>query len=68
MFDKLKDSSTPLVNFGIAWTINDVGFGQFWFRYDEELDKVICSNEMMSKETIKKVLCTMVDDCVLEDQ
>lgn len=50
----------------VLWGVPDVGFGTFHF-YNGKDGKVHCGNETMSKEFIKKVLCDMVDDCVLDD-
>jgi hypothetical protein len=49
------------------WSCKGKGFGEFSFRTLED-GKIICSNEMESKEFIKLMLFKMVDDCVLEDK
>ena len=53
----------PLGNNGFNWGAEGIGFGQLYF-YTKD-DVVYCDNELMSKEFIKKVLCNMVDECVL---
>ena len=67
-FEKLEDTCTPLRLVDFEWTAKGVGFGQFWFFYDEKKKIIRCGNEMMSKDFIKQMLCKMVDDCVLEDE
>jgi len=63
----MSDICTELHNgFGISWSDPEKGFGQFAFYFGNGGEKVICSNELMSKEYIKKVLCAMVDNCELE--
>ncbi len=66
MFDNLENFVD--LNQGsitISWTVKGVGFGQFTFSQKD--DKLFCSNEGMSREFIKRVLCDMVDNCELED-
>ena len=49
----------------INWSEKGRGFGEYVFQMmDGEL---VCHNECDSKETIKRVLCTMVDQCILKD-
>lgn len=67
----MSDIHTDLYDgFTIHWEDSDLGFGQFYFyRYENASTgefKIKCSNELMSKEYIKKVLCAMVDNCELE--
>jgi hypothetical protein len=52
-------------HFAVQWEISNFGFGMFYFYVKD--GKVHCDNETMSKDTIKEVLCKMVDDCVLDD-
>ena len=60
------DNSTELHNnFTVTWSVTGCGFGQFHF-YTKD-GKTYCSNENMSKEFVKKVLNTMIDNCELED-
>ena len=49
----------------IAWSVRGRGFGEYSFWQDG--DKIVCDNECDSKESIKKVLCAMVDQAVLTD-
>lgn len=64
-FEKLNDSCEPVTGICFNWTAKGVGFGQLYF-YTKD-DQVYCDNEMMGKEFIKKMLCKMVDDCVLTE-
>ena len=52
-------------NFGfrIEWEAS-LGFGQFDFYY--EGDKLIISNELMSKDFIKAVMNKLIDKAILE--
>lgn len=64
-FDKFEDGADLSNPFTVNWTLKGIGFGQFYFY---EKDGVLyCDNEMMSKESIKRVLCTMVDQCKLTE-
>jgi hypothetical protein len=46
-------------NITFAWGIDNFGFGETVFFYDDGVLK--CDNETMSKESIKKILCEFVD-------
>lgn len=59
-------SLDPEISNMILWSVPTVGFGTFHF-YNGVDDKVHCGNEYMSKEFIKKVLCDMIDNCVLDE-
>jgi len=65
-FNNQTDTVTLHDNFGLNWSSKGIGFGQFYF-YNKD-GKIFCSNEFMSKDFIKKVLCQMIDECELEDQ
>ena len=62
-FDKLDNRCVPLSNNGFNWTAEGIGFGQLYFYTKNGV--VYCDNELMGKEFIKKMLCQMVDECVL---
>ena len=51
------DDCTPT----FQWGIDKVGYGTVSFENGDD-GEVICENEGMSKETIKKLLCHMVDN------
>ena len=55
-------------SFQINWAVNKIGFGEFYFYLDDEDNKIRCSNELMSKEFIKEILCKMVDNCILDNK
>ncbi len=63
MFEKLDDACVPNGGSQFQWTAKGVGFGEFYF-YEED-GKIKCSNELMGKEFIKRMLCKMVDECEL---
>jgi len=56
-----KDIPTILIN----WSEKGRGFGQYAFQIID--DKMICNNEMDSKETVKRMLCVMIDQCEFTD-
>jgi hypothetical protein len=52
--------------FCIQWVATDIGFGEFTFFYRDGI--LMCDNECMSKEFVKKALCAMVDNCTSVDE
>lgn len=52
--------------FQISWSVKNIGWGVFYF-YNKD-GKLHCSNETMSKEFIKEILCKMIDDCELDEK
>jgi hypothetical protein len=66
MFDSLNNGVSLHARVGLDWSMTGFGFGQLYF-YEKD-GKIFCSNENMGKETIKKILNIMVDQCELEDQ
>jgi hypothetical protein len=66
MLDNVQDYCEPAAAFTIAWGKKGRGWGQLYF-YVSADKSVHCSNEMMSKEFIKEILCKMVDDMKLDD-
>ena len=63
-FDSCDTYCVPDGHGGYHWSKKGLGFGQFYF-YKKD-DKLMCSNELMSKEFIKEMLCNMVDACELD--
>ena len=64
LFDSCETYCEPDGAGGYSWSKEGVGFGQFYF-YKKD-GKLMCSNELMSKEFIKEMLCHMVDSCELD--
>jgi hypothetical protein len=64
-FNKLEDGVALHKSFSLDWSLKGIGFGQFYF-YEKD-GKIYCDNERMSKESIKRVMCAMVDQCELTD-
>lgn len=64
-FAQLKDHCHPTHDVHVQWTAKGIGFGEFYF-YEND-GKLYCDNEAMSKDFIKRMLCQMVDDCILSD-
>lgn len=65
IFESLEDSCKPDRTINFNWTASKVGFGSFYFYEKDGI--LMCSNECMGKEFIKKMLCNMVDNCELDD-
>ena len=53
-------------NIMFVWGVNGFGFGTTTFFYRD--GKLMCDNEAMSKESIKKILCAFVDKAEFVDQ
>ena len=49
-----------------SWGINSFGFGTTTFFYED--DKLKCDNETLSKDSIKKILCALVDEAEFIDK
>jgi len=56
-----KDIPTIAIN----WSEKGRGFGDYVFQMID--GKMVCHNECDSKETVKRVLCTMVDQCTFTE-
>jgi len=81
MFDSMEDSCSPmgipkdrndepLGTALLGWSAKGIGFGSFYFYEKKDDDgniKLYCENECMSKEFIKRMLCIMVDDAIMND-
>ena len=52
-------------NIMFAWGIEKFGFGTTTFFYKD--GKLMCDNETLSKESIKKIMCKFVDDAEFVD-
>ena len=50
----------------VNWSVSGVGFGQFRF-YTGDDGKIHIDNETMNKDFIKRVLCMVVDEAILDD-
>lgn len=66
--DKIEDSCEPFRRITFNWTAKGKGFGQLVFYVDETDGKVHCENEMMNRETVRRILCSMADNCILNDE
>jgi hypothetical protein len=49
----------------VGWSEKGRGFGEYTFW--QENGKIHCANECDSRESVKRVLCNMVDQAVFED-
>lgn len=49
----------------INWSVKGVGFGEYAFFQRD--GKIYCDNEGMSRESVKKVLCMMVDQAIFPE-
>lgn len=67
MFNKLENTCEVTDNGALFnWRLKDFGFGQLYFYVGED-GKTHCHNECMSNETVKEILNTLVDTCVMDD-
>ena len=66
LFDSMEDSCAVVDTATFNWSLKGKGFGQLYFYTDED-GKTHCNNECMSNESIKKILNTLVDTCVMHD-
>ena len=64
MFDNCTTFCEPSGSVYFNWSKKGRGFGQLSFYIKD--DKIMCGNELVSKEFIKKMLCLMVDECELD--
>ena len=81
MFNAMEDSCSPmgipenrndepLGTALLGWSAKGIGFGSFYFyekKDDNNNTKLYCENECMSKEFIKRMLCVMVDNAIIND-
>ena len=65
-FDRCETGISPVGDTEFEWSETGTGFGRFRFYVGMD-HKVHCANECMSKEWIKRMLCHMVDECVLDE-
>ena len=62
-FDFEDNWCEPADNVHLRFGVKGFGWGELYFYIRD--DKLYCDNELMSKETIKKILNIMVDQCEL---
>lgn len=62
------DEFKPRLYFPISiqWSEKGRGFGEYTFWQED--GKIYCDNESDSRESVKKVLCQMVDQAILVDK
>lgn len=65
--DSCEDSVVVEGTADFRWSLKGKGFGQLYFFVGED-GKTHCYNECMSNESIKKILCNLVDTCVMENK
>lgn len=65
-FDSFDTSCSPNGFATFSWTDKGTGFGGMYFYVDEKDGYVHCENEIMGREFLKRMLCSMVDNCVLD--
>ena len=65
-FDSFDDCCTPTGMASFEWSAKGCGFGGMYFYFDEKDSYVHCENEIMGREFLKRMLCNMVDNCVLD--
>lgn len=53
--------------FNMNWGIKNCGFGQYYFRYDEDLERMVIDTEAMGPRFVELVLKQMLKDAVYSD-
>ncbi len=66
-FEQFKDTCVPTEGVDFQWSAKGIGFGGMYFYLDKKDGYVHCSNESMSRQFLKDMLCKMVDNCVLDE-
>ena len=54
-------------NLFLKWGINNCGFGELYVSQNKENEKFVFSSEYMSRESVKAILCKMIDDGIFSD-
>lgn len=54
-------------NLHVNWGIKNCGFGELYLSHDTERNVMTCSSEYMSKESVKAILCKLIDDSFFPD-
>ena len=67
MFDNIEQNVMISGSFTVYWQMPGIGYGQYYF-YKNPAGELCCRNECMDKDSIKKVLNAMVDNCKLMDR
>jgi len=67
LFENVESEANVIGNSTISFSMKGFGFGQVVF-YNDEDGNLRCDNECMSKDTIKKIMNTLVDCAELDDQ
>lgn len=65
-FDKFEDDCHPIEPVTFSWASKGSGFGQMYFYVNKDDGYVHCENETMGRGFLKRMLCQMVDNCVLD--
>lgn len=67
-FDSMESWCRPTDgHMSIDWSMRGRGFGQLYFFVDEQTGKLRCSNECLSRERVKEILCMMVDQSLFDE-
>ena len=64
VFDKMDDYCVPIENCFFRWSKKGCGFGTLSFYFKD--GKLICDNDHMNKDFVKKLLCDMVDSSEID--
>ena len=65
LLEKLPTTINITNPFTIQWSETNRGFGEYYFYIKNE--KIHCDNECDRRETIKRILCNLADNCILDD-
>lgn len=64
--NQFEDGADIHAPFTILWTEHGRGFGQYHFYTDEE-GNIHIDNECDSRESIKRIMCRLIDNAILDD-
>ena len=65
MFENLEPKFDLYSPFTLAFSMPNLGFGHLYF-YQKD-GKVYCSNELLSKEQVKEIFNTLIDQATFEE-
>lgn len=54
-------------NLWLKWGINNCGFGELYISQNKENEKFVFDTEYMGRNSVKAILCKMVDDGIFSD-
>lgn len=64
-FNSCKDDCCVEGNASFKWSLKGSGFGGLYFY--QKNGKTHCDNECMSKETVRKIMNILIDNCEFDN-